>query len=94
MEAHDERQVEQALLAGARVIGVNNRDLRSFQVDIHNSIRLRRLVPEDILFVSESGIRTAADVQILKEQGVNAVLIGEALMRSQNKRKLLEELKG
>ena len=94
VEAHDERQVEQALLAGARVIGVNNRDLRSFQVDIHNSIRLRRLVPEDILFVSESGIRTAADVQILKEQGVNAALIGEALMRSQNKRKLLEELKG
>ncbi|MGN0305745.1 MAG: indole-3-glycerol phosphate synthase TrpC [Lachnospiraceae bacterium] len=94
VEAHDERQVEQALMAGARVVGVNNRDLRTFQVDIHNSIRLRRLVPEDILFVSESGIRTAADVQTLKEQGVNAVLIGETLMRSRDKRKQLEELRG
>ncbi|MGN0307420.1 MAG: indole-3-glycerol phosphate synthase TrpC [Lachnospiraceae bacterium] len=93
VEAHDEEEVKQALEAGARIVGVNNRDLKTFEVDISNSIRLRRLVPRKILFVSESGIRTAEDIRKLKENGTNGVLIGETLMRSGNKKDILEELK-
>ena len=93
-EAHDEREVERALACGTRILGVNNRDLRDFTVDIHNSLRLRRLVPEDVLYVSESGIRTAADVAVLRENGTDAVLIGETLMRERDKRAALQELRG
>ena len=81
--------MERALASGAKIVGVNNRDLRTFQVDINNSIRLRRLVPPEILFVSESGIRTEADIRKLRENGTDAVLIGETLMRSESKRELL-----
>lgn len=73
VEAHDRQEVEMALRCGARIIGVNNRDLKTFQVDITNSVRLRKLVPADILFVSESGMKTAQDIQILRENGTNAV---------------------
>jgi indole-3-glycerol phosphate synthase len=83
-----------ALRAGARIIGVNNRDLKTFEVDINNSISLRQFVPEDILFVSESGIKTAEDISMLKENKTNAVLIGETLMRCKNKKQMLEQLKG
>lgn len=83
-----------ALRCGARIIGVNNRDLKTFQVDITNSVRLRKLVPADILFVSESGMKTAQDIQILRENGTNAVLIGETLMRSPDKRRELDILRG
>ena len=76
------------------MIGVNNRNLKDFTVDINNSVRLRNLVPKDILFVAESGIKTAEDIQVLREAGVNGVLIGETLMRSENKREMLDELKG
>ena len=76
------------------MIGVNNRDLKTFTVDINNSTRLRGLVPKDILFVAESGIKTAEDIQILREAGVNGVLIGETLMRSDDKAGMLNSLKG
>ena len=92
VEAHDESELEMALKAGARVIGVNNRDLKTFEVDTSTSIRLRKLTPEDILFVSESGIRTAEDVEILRQNGVDAVLIGETLMRSADKKSAIAEL--
>lgn len=94
VEAHDEAEVQSALDAGARMIGVNNRDLKTFTVDINNSTRLRSLVPEKILFVAESGIRTADDIQVLRQAGVNGVLIGETLMRSADKAGMLAQLRG
>lgn len=94
VEAHDEAEVEAALAAGAQIIGVNNRDLKDFSVDLQNSLRLRPLVPQDKLFVSESGIKTAADITELKKCGVNGVLIGETLMRSKNITLELQQLAG
>lgn len=94
VEAHDEDEVRTALSVGAGIIGVNNRDLRTFTVDINNSARLRKLVPPEILFVSESGIKTAADIKALRSNGTNAVLIGETLMRSPDKKAALDELRG
>ena len=94
VEAHDENEVESAVKAGARMIGVNNRNLKTFTVDINNSIRLRNLVPKDILFVAESGIKTAKDIDELRKAGVDGVLIGETFMRSSNKKAMLDELKG
>jgi len=94
VEAHDEREVESALAAGARIIGVNNRNLKDFTVDLNNSLKLRKSVPADLLFVAESGIRSAADIEVLRKAKVNAVLIGEALMRSPDKTKMLAELRG
>lgn len=92
-EAHDAEEVKRCLEAGARIVGVNNRNLKDFTVDINNSIRLRELVPEDVLFVSESGIESPADVQVLKENGTDAVLIGEMLMRSDDKSGLIKAMK-
>ena len=94
VEAHDEAEIETALRAGARIIGVNNRNLKDFSVDTGNSGRLRSLVPDGVLFVAESGVSTAADVAALREAGVDAVLIGEALMRAPDKRAKLAELRG
>lgn len=94
VEAHDEEEAERALKSGARIIGVNNRDLKTFQVDMQNSIRLRKLAPENVVFVSESGIKTSDDIQKLYDNQVDAVLIGETLMRSQDKKATLEELNG
>lgn len=94
VEAHDEQEIENAVLAGARIIGVNNRNLKDFTVDVHNSERLRKLVPPDILFVAESGIKSADDIQVLRDAGVNAVLIGETLMRSADKKAMLDNLRG
>lgn len=94
VEAHTEEEVRSALAAGARVIGVNNRNLKTFEVDISTSIRLRALVPEDILFISESGIKSPEDVTRLKENNTDAVLIGESLMRSENKKEQLAILRG
>jgi indole-3-glycerol phosphate synthase len=79
---------------GAKIVGVNNRDLKTFQVDIHNSVRLRRLVDPKVLFVSESGIRTHEDIARLEENGVDAVLIGETLMRAADKKAMLDQLRG
>ncbi len=86
VEAHDEAEVETALRTDARIIGVNNRDLKTFTVDINNSVRLREMIPADRLYVSESGIKTPADVGVLYRNGTNAVLIGETLMRSADKK--------
>lgn len=94
VEAHDEDEVRTALSVGAGIIGVNNRDLRTFTVDINNSARLRKLVPPEVLFVSESGIKTDADIEALRSNGTNAVLIGETLMRSPDKKAALDELRG
>lgn len=93
VEAHTEEEVISAISAGSRVIGVNNRNLQTFEVDLNNSVRLRNLVPKDIVFVAESGIKTAEDMLILKEAGVNAVLIGETLMRSTNKKEQIDLLR-
>ena len=79
---------------GARIIGVNNRNLKDFTVDVNNSIALRKLVSDDILFIAESGIKSREDVRILEENNVNGVLIGESLMRSADKKKMLSELRG
>ena len=94
VEAHDDKEVQMALNAGARIIGVNNRNLKDFSVDTDNSRRLRELIPQDILFVSESGVSTADDVKKLCEIGADAVLIGETLMRATDKKAKLNELRG
>jgi len=93
VEAHDEKEIYSALEAGAGIIGVNNRNLKTFEVDIGTSIRLRELVPKDKLFVSESGIKTPEDISVLRANGTNAVLIGETLMKSQNIADTLSYLK-
>ena len=94
MEAHDEAEVEMALDAGGRIIGVNNRNLKDFSVDTSNSRRLRSMIPSDKVFVSESGVSLAEDVAALRAAGVDAVLVGEALMRAADKSAKLKELKG
>ena len=94
VEAHDENEVQMALDCGARIIGVNNRNLKDFSVDTDNSKKLRNLIPEDVIYVSESGIKDHKDVKKLRDIGVNAVLVGETLMRAKNKKEKLDELKG
>lgn len=94
VEAHDEAEVQMALQAGARIIGVNNRNLKDFTVDTDNSRRLRQMIPADVLFISESGVKDAADIQRLREIGADGVLIGEALMRANDKNAKLAELRG
>ncbi len=86
VEAHDEEEVKRALAAGARLVGVNNRDLKTFTVDIRNSLKLRPLVPENVTFVSESGIRSEEDIHELAVNGVDGVLIGETMMRADKNR--------
>lgn len=92
VEAHDEGEVNSALAAGARIIGVNNRNLKDFTVDVNNSNRYRQMIPDDVLFVSESGIKTHRDIEVLQKNHTDAVLIGETLMRSDDKKATLEEL--
>ena len=94
VEAHDEREVEMALRAGAEIIGVNNRNLKDFSVDTENSRRLRQMIPKDVLFVSESGVGSPEDVEALRELGADAVLVGETLMRAGDRKARLAELKG
>ncbi len=94
VETHDKAEVSSSIKAGARIIGVNNRNLKDFSVDTDNSRRLRELIPRDVLFVSESGVSTSDDVAKLREIGVDAVLIGETLMRAPNKKAKLDELRG
>ncbi len=93
VEVHNAAEISMAIRAGARIIGVNNRNLSDFSVDMANSSRLRELVPPEILFVAESGIKTAADVQTMREIGADAVLIGELLMRAENRSAMLAELR-
>lgn len=94
VEAHDAAEVEMALRAGAGIIGVNNRNLKDFSVDTGNSRRLREQIPENVLFVSESGVSSAGDVEQLRNIGADAVLVGEALMRAPDKTAKLAELRG
>lgn len=94
VEAHDAEEVRMAVDCGARIIGVNNRNLKDFSVDTGNSRQLRELVPEDVIFVSESGVQSAEDIALLRDAGVDAVLIGEALMRAEDKSAKLAELRG
>lgn len=93
VEAHDEAEVKTALEAGARIIGVNNRNLKDFSVDTGNSMRLKELVGDDVIFVSESGVKDASDVALLKKAGVDAVLVGEALMRAADKKQMLRSFR-
>ena len=92
VEAHNEDEVNSALKAGARIIGVNNRNLKDFSVDVNNSTRYRKMIPSDVVFVSESGINSHKDIEVLLNNKTNAVLIGESFMRSKDKKKKLEEL--
>ncbi len=94
VEVHDEHQVERALRAGARIIGINNRDLRTFKVDLGTTERLRKLIPTDHVVVSESGIHSAADVQRLRLAGVGAIHVGESLMVSDDPAQKIRELIG
>lgn len=94
VETHDETEIKMALRCGARMIGVNNRNLKDFSVDVNNSKRLRSLVPGDILFVAESGVKSPEDISVLKAMGVDAVLVGETLMKAADKKAKLLELKG
>ena len=93
VEAHDEEEVKRAISAGARVIGVNNRNLKDFTIDMNNSIKLRNLAPREIKFISESGIKTRDDIKTLENNNVDGVLIGETLMRSNDPIKMVKELK-
>ena len=93
VETHDEEEVAMAVRAGARIIGVNNRNLKDFSVDTGNSVRLKQLVGDDVIFVSESGVKDADDVAALKKAGVDAVLVGEALMRTEDKKAMLESFR-
>lgn len=94
VEAHDGDEVRTAVSAGARIIGVNNRNLKDFSVDTENSKKMRELVPADVIFVSESGVKSAEDIARLREIGADAVLIGETLMRADDKTAKLKELRG
>lgn len=94
VEAHDEQEIASAAAAGARVIGVNNRNLKNFTVDVTNSLALRQKAPPGVLFVAESGITSPSDVSALRAAGVDAVLVGEALMRAPDKATALAALRG
>ncbi|MCR4605249.1 MAG: indole-3-glycerol phosphate synthase TrpC [Eubacterium sp.] len=94
VETHDEDEIKVALSVGAQIIGVNNRNLKDFSVDKENSLKLRKIIPDDVLFVSESGIQNEEDVKYVREMGADAVLVGETLMRADDKKAKLAELKG
>ena len=94
VEVHNEEEIQMAVRAGARIVGVNNRNLKDFSVDTENSRRLRKMVPESIIFVAESGVKTADDIDVLRKIGADAVLIGETLMKASDKKVKLAELKG
>lgn len=94
VETHDETEIASAVKAGARIIGVNNRNLKDFTVDIQNCIRLKKYIPKDVISIGESGIQTSEDIIKIRDAGIDAVLIGETLMRAKNKKKGLERLKG
>ena len=94
VETHDEEEMRRAISAGATLVGVNNRNLNDFSVDIGNSLRLRPLAPKELTFVAESGLKSASDIKALKEAGVNGALIGETFMRSEEKCKMMGELDG
>lgn len=93
VETHDEKEIEMAVCAGARMIGVNNRNLKDFSVDFTNAARLRHLIPPDVIYVAESGVRSADDVAALRKIGADAVLMGEVLMRAKDQKAMLDEMR-
>lgn len=94
VEVHDAGEAKMAVEAGARIVGVNNRNLKDFTVDTENSRKLRNLIPDNVLFVSESGVKDEGDIAKIKQMGADAVLIGEALMRAVDKKEMLNRLRG
>jgi indole-3-glycerol phosphate synthase len=94
VEVHDEPELKRALVAGAEIVGINNRDLRTFATDLATTLRLRPLIPDEHVVVSESGIRDRADVRRLQEAGVHAILVGEAFMTVPNPAVAVRELLG
>lgn len=94
VEAHDEGEIKRALAAGAKIIGTNNRNLKNFTVDFSNSERLRQFVPADRVFIAESGVKQPTDARELQQHNIHVALIGETLMRAQNKTQLIRQLKG
>jgi indole-3-glycerol phosphate synthase len=94
VEAHDKDEVLMAKRIGARIIGVNNRNLKDFSVDVHNSIRYKDMVDDDTIFISESGIKTHDDIKVLEDNHVDAVLIGESIVKADDKEKVLKDLRG
>jgi indole-3-glycerol phosphate synthase len=94
VEVHDEEELDRAVAGGARVIGVNNRDLRDFRVDLATSERLATMMPQDAIRVAESGIRTRADVERLRAAGFHAFLVGESLLRRNDRAAAVRELAG
>ena len=94
VEAHDEAEIKQAIDAGAKIIGVNNRNLRNFQVNVENTLNLRRAIPKEILMVAESGIQSRSDISLLEKAQIEAVLIGETLMKASDRQAKMAELRG
>lgn len=93
VEAHDEQEIASAVVAGARVIGVNNRNLKNFTVDFSNAVHLREQIPKDLLYVAESGVSSAEDVKSLADIGADAVLMGEVLMKAEDKANMLKQMR-
>ncbi len=94
VETHNEEEIKKALSCNAKIIGINNRDLKTFNVDINTSLKLRKFIPENKILISESGIKTAQDIKMLKNAGFNGALIGESMMLSKDKKQFLSELRG
>ncbi len=94
VETHNEEEIKKALNSGANIIGINNRDLKTFTVDVNTSLKLRKLIPNDKILISESGIKTAQDIKMLKNEGFNGALIGESMMLSKDKKSFLAKLRG
>ena len=94
VETHNEDEIKKALNSGAEIIGINNRDLKTFKVDINTSLKLRKFIPENKILISESGIKTAQDIKMLKDNGFNGALIGESMMLSKDKKAFLAQLRG
>ncbi len=93
VETHDEEEIKMAVSAGAKVIGVNNRNLKDFSVDFSNAVKLRHLIPKEAVYVAESGVSQINDVAVLRQAGADAVLMGEVLMRAKNQKEMLTAMK-
>lgn len=94
VEAHDEAEIKQAIAVGAKIIGVNNRNLRNFQVNVENTLNLRQAIPKEIMMVAESGIQNRSDIALLEKAQIDAVLIGETLMKASDRQAKMAELRG
>lgn len=93
VEAHDEVEIKQAIEVGAKIIGVNNRNLRNFQVNVENTLNLRQAIPKEILMVAESGIQNRSDIALLEKAQIDVVLIGETLMKASDRQAKMAELR-